>query len=97
MRQFSNAKHRKSFIGGDRQSGLVIRKHECLKTFPGIGNRPVTSRSQESSSARMLVRWFFIAYDLDKSCLSTGLIIATFVNVVNKKYYINHLQRGGHL
>ena len=50
-------------IGGERESAIGLKKYERLKTFPGIGNRPVTSRSQESSSARMVVVWlFFIAY-----------------------------------
>jgi hypothetical protein len=85
-----------STIGGDRQSAFGLGKHERLKTFPGIGNRPVTSRSQESSSARMADRWFFIAYDLENS-LTTGLIIILFVYLVNKIYLVYYCKTGGHM
>jgi hypothetical protein len=84
-------------MGGARQSAIGPRKHERPKTFPGIGNRPVTSRSQESSGARMLVRWFFMTYDLEKICLIAGIRIAMFVYFVNQIFLIYYCKNGLHM
>jgi len=51
------------FDGSRASAYLKPQMKERLKTIPGISDRPVTSRSQESTGARMGLWWlFFMAY-----------------------------------